>query len=50
MLVITQLMVHVDFHSISFPMMEVNGEQQLFGSLKFFEISSFVVNIWKKLK
>ncbi len=49
MLVIKQLMVPIDFHSISFPIMEVNGEQQLFGSSKFFKISSFVFNIRKKL-
>ncbi len=29
--------------------MEVNGDQQLFGSSKFFQISSFVFNIRKKL-
>ncbi len=29
MLVIKQLMVPIDFHSISFPTMEVNGDQQL---------------------
>ncbi len=32
MLVIKQSMVPIDFHSISFPTMEVNGDQQLFGS------------------
>ncbi len=31
-----------NFHSISFPTMEVNREQQLFGSSKFFKVSSFV--------
>ncbi len=30
MLVIKQLIVPIDFHSISFPTMEVNGDQQLF--------------------
>ncbi len=30
--------------------MEVNGDQQMFGSSKFFKISSFVFNIRKKLK
>ncbi len=25
----------IDFHSISFPTMEVNGDQQLFGSSKY---------------
>ncbi len=45
MLVIKQLMVPIDFHSIYFPIMEVNGDQQLFGSLKFFKISYFVFNI-----
>ncbi len=49
MLVIKQLMVPFDFHSISFPTMKVSGDQQLFGSLKFFKISSFVFNIRKKL-
>ncbi len=34
-----------DFHSILCPTMEVNGDQQLFGSSKFFKISSFVFNI-----
>ncbi len=48
MLVIEQLMVHIDFHSISFPL-EVNGDQQLFGSSKFFDISSSVFSIRKKL-
>ncbi len=34
--VIKQLMlVPIDFHSISFPTMEVNGDQQLFGSSKY---------------
>ncbi len=32
-----------------FPYMEVNGDQQLFGSSKFFRISSYVFNIRKKL-
>ncbi len=49
MLVIKQLMVPIDFHSISFPIMEVNRDQQLFGSSKFFKISYFVFNIRKKL-
>ncbi len=35
MLVIKHLMVPIDFHSISFPTMEVNGDQQLFGSSKY---------------
>ncbi len=35
MLVINQLMVPIDFHSISFPTMEVNEDQQQFGSSKF---------------
>ncbi len=38
MLVIKEFMVPIDFHSIYFPTMEVNGDQQLFGSLKFFNI------------
>ncbi len=29
-------MVPIDLNSISFPTMEVNGDQQLFGFLKFF--------------
>ncbi len=34
-----------DFHSISsFSTMEVNGDQQLFGSTKILKISSFVFN------
>ncbi len=49
MLIIKQLMVPIDFHSISFSTMEVNGDQQLFGSIKIFIISSFVFNIRKKL-
>ncbi len=49
MLVIKQLMVPIDFHSISFPAVEVNGDQQLFASSKYFKISSFVFNIRKKL-
>ncbi len=39
MLVIEQLLVPIDFHSISFLIMKVNGDQQLFGTSKFFEIS-----------
>ncbi len=35
MLVIKQLMVPIDFHSIYFPIIEVNAEQQLSGSLKY---------------
>ncbi len=49
MMVIKQLMVPNDFHSISFPIMEVNGDKQLFGSSKLFKISYFVFNIRKKL-
>ncbi len=45
MLVIKQLMVPIDFHSIYFLTMEVNGNQKLFGSSTFFKISSFVFNI-----
>ncbi len=44
MLVIKQLMVPIDFHSISFPTMEV-----MFSSSEFFKISSFVFNIKNKL-
>ncbi len=40
MLVISQLMVPIDFLSISFPTMEVSVENQLFGSSTFFKISS----------
>ncbi len=39
----------IHFHSIYFPTMEVNGDQQLFGSSKLFKISSFVFNIKKRL-
>ncbi len=42
MLVIKQLMVLIDFLSNSSPTMEVNGDQQLFGSLKFFKIYFFI--------
>ncbi len=36
MLVIEQLMVPIDFHSIYFPAMEVNGDQPRgFGSSKY---------------
>ncbi len=45
MLVIKPLMVPINFH-ISFATMEVNGDQQQFGSSKFFKIS-FVFNIKK---
>ncbi len=30
----------IDFHSISFPTMEVNGDQQLFGSSKYLLLCS----------
>ncbi len=49
MLVIKQMLVSIDFHSIFFLTMEVNGDQQLFGSSEFFQISYFVFNIGKKL-
>ncbi len=39
----------IDFYSIYFPTMEVNGDQQMFVSSKFFKISCFVFNIRKKL-
>ncbi len=45
MLVIKQLMVPIDFHSISFSTMEISGDQQLFGSSEFFKIYFFVLNI-----
>ncbi len=38
MLVIKQLMVPIDLHSIPFPTIEVSGYQQLFGSSKLFKI------------
>ncbi len=43
-------MVPIDFHSIYFPLMEVNGdgEPKKFSSSKFFKISYFVLNIGKK--
>ncbi len=47
MLVIKQLMVPIDFQSIYFNTMEVNGDQQLFGSSKF-KITYFVFYITKK--
>ncbi len=44
-----QLLVAIDFHSIVFfCTIEVNGYRQLFGAV-FFNISSFVFNISKKL-
>ncbi len=49
MLVIKQLLVHINFHSISFPTMEVNLNQQLFGSLKLFKILHIFFNVRKKL-
>ncbi len=48
MQIIKQLMVPTDFLSISLVIMEVNGDQQQFGSSKFFSISSFVFNIRNK--
>ncbi len=48
MLVIKQLIVPIDFHSIYFPTMEFNGDQQLFGSSKYFK-TSFLFYIRKKL-
>ncbi len=42
MLVIKQLMVPIEFHSISFNTMEVKGDQQLFSSSKFY----FLQNIF----
>ncbi len=49
MLVIKQLLVPINFHSISFPTMEVNLNQQLFGSLKLFKILHIFFNVRKKL-
>ncbi len=51
MLIIKQLLVPFDCHSIYFFLhtMEVNGDQQMFGSAKVFETYSFVFNIRKKL-
>ncbi len=40
MLVIKQLIVPIDFHIFSFPTMEVNGDQQLFGSSKYLLLCS----------
>ncbi len=40
MLVIKQLMVLIDYDSISFPTMDVNGEQQGFGSSKYLILCS----------
>ncbi len=48
MLVIQQLMVLIDFHSISFPT-EVDGDQQLFSFSKLFKIFYFMFNIRNKL-
>ncbi len=48
MLVIKQWMVPIDFNSIIFPTIEVDGDQQLFDSSEFFKIY-FVFNIRKKL-
>ncbi len=41
----------LDFHSIYLPTMEVSGDQQIFGSTKFFKIYNFVCvfNIREKL-
>jgi len=44
-----QLMVAIDFHSIFFPTMEVNGCPKLVCLTTFFKISSFVFNRRKKL-
>ncbi len=49
MLVIKQLMVPIDFHSIYVPTMELSVDQQVFSSSKFFKISCFVFNIKNKL-
>ncbi len=48
MLVIQQLMVLIDFHSIYVPT-EVDGDQQLFSFSKLFKIFYFMFNIRKKL-
>ncbi len=48
MLVIKQLMVPIDFHSISLPNMEVNGDQQLFGSSKMYQNIFFCVQHMKE--
>ncbi len=45
MLVIKQLMVPIDFHYISLSTIEVNGNQQLFGSSKYI---FFMFNIRKE--
>ncbi len=41
MLAIKYLMVPIDFHSTSFPTMEVNGNQQPFDYLKLFKMYIF---------
>ncbi len=33
------LVIKIDFHGISFPAVEVNGDQQLFLSSKYFKLS-----------
>ncbi len=48
MLVFKQFMVPIDFHYISLSTIEVNGNQQLFGSSKFFKIYIFMFNIRKE--
>ncbi len=48
MLVFKQFMVPIDFHYISLSTIEVNGNQQLFGSSKFFKIYIFYVQHKKR--
>ncbi len=48
MLVIKQLLIPIDLHSIAFPSLEVNRDHQLFGSSTFFKISSFMFDARKR--
>ncbi len=58
MLVVEQLLVPIDFHSIYFLIMKVKGDQQLFGISKFFKILYFAFNniknkpiqVWNDMK
>ncbi len=36
------LVIKIDFHGISFPAVEVNGDQQLFLSSKYFKLSGIL--------
>ncbi len=55
MLVIEQLMVPIDFHSIYFPAMEVNGDQPRgFGSSKYVicvqRTRNKLIQVWNKIR